>query len=162
MPIVQIIRQNAANCRIIFDEVDDEMFVIAHDIVELRRRFVERMQDVKAAFIGGKPRARHFHAAKFAHTDFARCLPAPRAAHVFEPNELLRSMGDEIFDDILVAKPIASRHRIFEVIVERIATCDDACGAPLGGNRMATHRINLRNQGYLHLGRFLSRRNRGA
>ena len=39
-------------------------------------------------------------------------------------------MGDEIFDDILVAKPIASRHRIFEVIVERIATCDDACGAP--------------------------------
>src|SRR5262249_39557687 len=49
----------------------------------------------------------------------------------------------------LITQPVSARNRVVGMLVERVAGLDDTRSASLGGNRMAPHRVNLRNHRYI-------------
>ena len=61
-------------------------------------------------------------------------------------HHLLDAVRDEVFDRLLIAKPVAARHRVVEVIVEAVVGAHNAGRTAFGGDRMTAHRHDLRNQ----------------
>ena len=101
---------------------------------------------METALVCRKPGAFDLHAAEGAHVDLAFRCPAPRTTPVFELGQLDRGLFDEVFDDILLTEPVTAAHRIVKVVVEAVIRTFDPCGTAFGGDRMATHRIDLRYQ----------------
>ena len=104
------------------------------------------MQDVEAGFIGGKPRPLDLHAPEGADVDFSFRRTAPWASPVFKLCQLNGCLLDEIFDNILLAQPVAAADSVVEVVVQVIFFLLDACRAAFGGYGMAAHRIDFRYQ----------------
>src|SRR6185312_1637498 len=61
--------------------------------------------------------------------------------------QLLGRLPDEGLDGVLVAEPVAARHRVVAVLVEAVVGGDDPGRAALGRHRVAAHRVDLGDQG---------------
>ena len=110
------------------------------------------MQDVESAFIGGKPSALDLHPAERPHVDVAVSLAAPGTAPVLELDHFFGAVRDEIIDNVLVAQPVAARDGVVEMILEGVVRPHHAGGATLGGDGMAAHRVDFRDQRDLESG----------
>src|SRR5262249_1671440 len=112
----------------------------------------QRVQHVEAGLVGGEPRALALHSAERANGDVPVGFAAPRTAPALEAQQLFGSFLDESLDGILITQPVSARNRVVGMLVERVAGLDDTRSASLGGNRMAPHRVNLRNHRYIEFG----------
>ena len=57
-----------------------------------------------------------------------------------------RAVRDEIFDDVLLAQPVAAGDGVVEVVVEAVMVLHHAGRAAFGRDGVAAHRIDLRDQ----------------
>jgi hypothetical protein len=126
-------------------ELRDELLVVADDAIEAHRMLEQRVEHVEADLVGGVPGALGAHAAEGPRGDAAVLVAAPGAAPVLEQRELLRSLLDEVLDDVLVAQEVGALHRV-EAMHLQVVVCTGDCGGPaLGGDRVAPHRVDLRH-----------------
>jgi hypothetical protein len=139
-------RDDTLDAPVLDHQVDAEMLVETLDRRILDRRLEQRVQHVEAGLVGGEPGALDLHAAEGAHIDMAVRRPAPRATPVLELGQLLRAVGDEVLDHILLAQPVAAVHGIVEVILEAVGRLLHARRPAFGGDGVAAHRIDLRHQ----------------
>ena len=139
--------QQAPDVTILDQQVGAEELVVAADLRILERGLEEGVQDVKAAAVGGEPGARGFHAAEVADVDAAVVLAAPRTAPLLELDHLFGTVLHEVFDDILLAEPVATGDGVVEVVVEAVVVADDAGGAPFGHDGVRAHGNDLGDQG---------------
>jgi hypothetical protein len=65
---------------------------------------------------------------------------------MLELHHLLGAMGDKIIDRILLAKPIAAGNRVVEMMLKTVVRLYHAGGPAFGSDRVAAHRIDLRDQ----------------
>jgi hypothetical protein len=112
----------------------------------LDRGLEQRVQHVEAGLVGREPGALDLHAAEGAHVDVAIRRAAPWAAPVLELGQLLGAVGDEVLDHVLLAQPVAATHRVVEVVLEAVGRELDPRRAAFGRDRMAAHRVDLRDQ----------------
>ena len=61
-------------------------------------------------------------------------------------HELARSLVDEQLDRVLIAQPVAARDGVVEMVVEAVVVLDHPGSAAFGGDRVAAHRVDLREQ----------------
>ncbi len=152
-----------ALCAAVFNQqVDAEIFVESLDRGIFGRGLEQRVQDMKAAAVGGEPGALHLHAAEGAHVDIAVGPAIPRAAPMLQLDHLRRAAADEIIDHVLLAEPVAAGDRVVEMVVERVMPLDDAGRPALRRHRMAAHRQHFGDQGDGERGICLGRRYGGA
>ncbi|MND84314.1 hypothetical protein D3C80_762050 [compost metagenome] len=50
---------------------------------------------------------------------------------------------NEVVNDILFAQPVATGHRVVEMVFEAVMILRDGGGSSFCGNRVATHRIDF-------------------
>src|SRR5262249_25635093 len=101
---------------------------------------------------GGKPGTHFLHAAECPDRNVSVRVSAPGTAPMLEPQQFFRRLSYENFDGILVAKPVATRDGVVGMVVQRILRLDYPGGPAFGRNRVATHRVNLRNHSYPEFG----------
>ena len=101
------------------------------------------MQNVEARFVGREPGPLDLHAAEGAYVHVTVRRAAPRAAPVLELDQLARRLFDKVFDDVLLAQPVATADGVVEVIVEAIGRFFHTSGAAFGSHGVATHRVHL-------------------
>ena len=128
------------------------MFIQALDVGILHRGLEQRVQHMKAGFVGGKPSSRNFHAAETAHIGAAVGQARPRAAPVFHLDHLFGGVLDKILHHILFAQPVAARNGVVEVVFERVVVAHHAGRTALRRHGVAAHRINFGNQVYGFVG----------
>src|SRR4029450_14060103 len=80
---------------VIHEELRDEEFVESLDGVVLQGGLEQRVEQVEAGLVGGKPRPLDFHSPKGTHGDVAGGLPAPGTAPGLEPQHFLRGLPHE-------------------------------------------------------------------
>ena len=119
------------------------MFIEALNLWELEGCLEQGMQHVEAGFVGGKPRSFDFHAAETANVDAAIFTAAPRASPLFQLRHFGWTMMNEVVNDILFAQPVATGHRVVEMVFEAVMILRDGGGSSFCGNRVATHRIDF-------------------
>jgi len=112
---------DAGDPLILDDQIDTEVFVETLDRRILDRGLEERVQHVKAGLVGGKPGPFDLHSAEGADIDVPVFRPAPRTAPMLELGRLFGTAGDEVFDHVLFAQPVATMHGVVEVVVEAVA-----------------------------------------
>src|SRR3989441_9922670 len=127
------------------DEARDEVLVEAMDVLELHRGLEERVEDVEPDFVRGEARPLDGHPAKRALTDAAVIIAGPRASPVLELDDLPRTPRDEEFDRVLVGEEIGALDRVTRVQLDGIVISKDGRGAAFRGNRVAPHRVDLRD-----------------
>ncbi len=138
------------------------MLVVADDVLEAHRVLEERVEHVEADLVGGEPGALRRHAAEGAGGDAAVLVAAPGAAPVLEAGQLLGRLLDEVLDDVLVAEEVRALHGVVAVHLEGVVVAGDGRRAALGGDGVAAHRVDLRDDGDAGVGIGLRRRNRRA
>ena len=138
---------HAFDAAIVHQEPGDEPLVIANDAGILEGSLEQRVEHVEAGLVRGKPRAHLFHAPEGAHGNPPVGLAAPRAAPVFEAEELLARFLYEGLDRILIAQPIAARNGVVGVLVEAVVRTDDTRRSTFGGDGVAAHRVHLGHDG---------------
>ena len=104
------------------------------------------MQHVEAGLVRGEPGALDLHAAERPHVDVAVVLAAPRAAPVFHLHHLFVRVGYEVFDDILLAQPVAAADGIVEMVVQAVVGPRHRGSPAFRGYGVAAHRVDLGNQ----------------
>src|SRR5262245_1499463 len=110
------------------------------------------MEHVEAGFIGGKPCPFLFHSAERPHSDVPVRFAAPGTTPVFKLQELFWGGLNEKLHRVLVAHPVAAGDGAVGMLVECIAGLDHTGCAALGRNRMASHRIDFGDYGYIEFG----------
>ena len=158
---LELDRDHAAYAVALDHQLGDEGLVVARERVA-QRGLEERVQHVEAGLVGGEPRAHLLHPAERAHRDLAVVAPAPRAAPVLQPQQLLGDLVDEDLDAVLVAQPVAARDGVVGVLVERVVLGDYAGGAAFGGHGVAAHRVDLGDHRDAELGVDFGNGDRGA
>ena len=81
---------------------------------------------------------------------------------MLEPQQFFRRFFHENFDGILVAQPVAAGDGVVGVVIQRIPTFDYPRSSAFGRNRVAAHRVNLRDHGHTEFGIGLGYGNRGS
>src|SRR5882724_3522165 len=114
---------------------------------------------MEAGFIGGEPGAHFFHATEGTHGDMAVRFTTPRAPPMLESQHLFRRFSDKGLDRILIAEPIAARDRVAGMFVQAVIRFYNCGGSPFGRDRVAAHRVDLRDHRYIALGIDLGHRN---
>ena len=152
LPGLQIDGHHALDAAVVHQQLGDEPLVVADDAGVFEGGLEQRVEHVEAGLVGGKPRAHLLHAPEGANGNPSVGLAAPRAAPVLQPQQLLRRFLDERLDGVLVAQPVAAGDRVVGVLVEAVVGRDRAGGAALGGDRVAPHRVDLRDDRELSLG----------
>jgi hypothetical protein len=137
---------DALDTTVLDHQIDAEMLVEALDRRILDRRLKERVQHVETGLVGGEPGALDLHAAEGAHIDVPVRGATPGATPVLELGQLFVAVGNEVFDHILLAQPVATTDGVVEMVLEAIGGQFHTCRAAFGGHGMATHRIDLRDQ----------------
>jgi hypothetical protein len=66
---------------------------------------------------------------------------------MLEAEQLLRRFLHEGLDGILIAEPVAASNRVERVFVEAVVGSYRTCRTPLGGDRVAPHRVHLGHDG---------------
>ena len=127
------------------DEAGDEPLVVPVDGVVLKRRLEEGVEKMETGFVGGVPRPFQFHPTEGADRDAAVGFTAPRASPMLQLQQLLGGVFDENLDGVLVGEPIGPRDRVVGMVIERVGWGDDGGGSAFGRDRMAPHRIDLRD-----------------
>ena len=132
---------------VIHQQLGDEPFVVALNLVVLKRGLKECVENMEAGLVGRKPRASFLHSSKRTNGDVTVGFAAPGASPMLKTQKLLRSFSDKGFYGILIAKPIASRDRVITMLIERVVWLGHSGRATFSGNSMAAHRIDLRDYG---------------
>jgi hypothetical protein len=101
------------------------------------------VEHVEAGLVGCEPGPFDLHAAERPHGDVAIRLPAPGASPVLQLDHLGDRFFDEHLDGILIGHPIAAGDGVYGVVIEAVIGLDHGCGAPLGRDRVAAHRIDF-------------------
>jgi hypothetical protein len=109
------------------------------------------VQHMEAGFVGGKPGALYLHAAKGADIDAAIGFATPGAAPMFQSQHFLGAVLNKVLDYILVSQPVGAGDGVIEMVFEGIVGLDNPGGTSLGGNSMAAHGVDFRNQGNIQL-----------
>lgn len=136
-------RHQTARLTVINQNVEDEMFVKALNLWELKGGLEQGVQHVEAGFIGGEPGAFDLHPAEAANVDAAVRTTAPRTSPLFKLGHLRRTMVYKVVNDILLAKPVAPCNRVVEMVFEAVMILRNGGGSSFCGNRMAAHRIDF-------------------
>src|SRR6266511_3648484 len=114
----------------------------------------DRVEHVEAALVGGEDSSVDAHAAEGADSDPTVWISAPGAAPVFELNELVRGLIDEVLNHVLVGDEIAALDRVLEMKVKAIGGgltgqaiegvgANDRGGTTLRSDRVAAHGVDL-------------------
>ena len=130
---------------IIHQQLGDEEFVIAGDGGVFQGGLEQRVQHMEAGFIGGEPGAHFFHATEGTHGDMSVRFATPGTSPMLEPQHLFWRFPDEGLDCILIAEPVAARDGVAGMLVQAIIGLDDCGGTPFGRDRVAAHRVDLRD-----------------
>ena len=112
----------------------------------LQRGLKQRVQNMKACFICGKPCAWYFHPTKAADIRFALGRTRPWATPMFKLNHFLRSMIDKILDHILLTQPVTTRDCVMKVVIKRVVIAHHTRRTAFGSDCVRTHGINFGNQ----------------
>ena len=136
-------RHQAARMPVIDQNVEDEMFVKALNLWELKGGLEQGVQHVEAGLIGGKPGAFDFHATEAADVDAAVRTAAPRASPLLQLGHFRRAVMNEVVNDILFAKPVAPCDRVVEMVFKAVVILRDGGGSSFCGDRVAAHRIDF-------------------
>src|SRR5688500_17076965 len=102
------------------------------------------MEDV---FVSGKPRAHLLHAAEGANGDAAIRFATPRAPPVLQAHQLLWGFLDERFDGVLIGHPVAAGDGVVGVLVEAVVLTSHTGRTAFGGDGVAAHGVDLRDDG---------------
>ena len=127
------------------EQLRGEPLVVPHHLVVFQQGLKQRVQHMEAGLVRGEPCALDVHPAERSHRDMAVRLAVPRAAPMLQLDQLLWGLSYEQFDRILVRQPIRSADRVVTMSVERVVVLDDRRRPSFGGDRVASHRINLRH-----------------
>ncbi len=138
--------QHALATTVLDDQLAAKVFVETLDRWILDRRLKQGMQHVKTGLVGREPGPLDLHTAERAYVHMAVVLAAPWASPMLELHHLLGAMGDKIVDGVLLAKPIAAANRVVEMVLQAVVRLHHAGGSAFGGNGVAAHRIDLRDQ----------------
>jgi hypothetical protein len=160
--LADVERSDAVHRAAVDDQLRHELLVVADDVRVAQRLLEERVQHVEADLVGGVPRALGAHAAEGARRDAAVVVAAPGAAPVLEQGQLLRRLADEVLDHVLVAEEVRPLHGVVGVHLEAVVGARDRGGAALGGDRVAPHRVDLRDERDARLGVLLGGGDGGA
>ncbi len=136
---------HAARAPVIDEDLRRENLVVAGERAVLERGLEERVQHVEAGLVGGEPRAHLLHSAERTNGDTAVGQAAPGASPMLEPQQFVGHFVDEGLDHVLVAEPIAARDGVVDVLLDGVVVTDYAGGAAFGRDRVAAHRVNLRD-----------------
>src|SRR5579864_9157049 len=136
--------------------------VVAGERAVLERGLEERMQHVEAGLVGGKPRAHLSHSSERTDCYTPVGLAAPGASPMFEPQQFVGHFVDEGLDHVLVAEPIAARDGVVDVLLDSVVIADYTGGAAFGRDRVAAHRVDLRDHRDIELGIALGDSDSGA
>src|SRR5436309_6637035 len=122
--------------------------------VVLEGRLEDGMEHVKAAFVSGEERSVDAHTAERADSDPPVWIAAPGTSPVFELDELVWGLIDEVLDHVLVGNEIAALDGVLEMKVKAIGGgltgqaiegvgANDGGGAALGSDGVAAHGVDL-------------------
>ena len=146
----QLDRDDAVHPAVVDQQPGDEPLVVARDLVVLQRGLEQRVQHVEAGLVGGEPGAHLLHAAERADRDVPVGLPAPRAAPVLQLEQLARAPPRRTPrrrpGRTASRCPRWCRRRARRGCRRRRST---AGRAALGGDRVAAHRVDLRDHGHV-------------
>ena len=145
----QLDGDDAVHPAVVDEQPGDEPLVVARDRVVLQRGLEQRVQHVEAGLVGGEPGAHLLHAAE--RRGRRRGRPARRLhgqPQCSSCSSSARRLLDERLDGVLVAQPVAAGDGVVGVLVEAVVRGDHAGGAALGRDRVAAHRVDLRDDGH--------------
>ena len=128
---------------VINQDIEDEMFIKALNLWELKGGLEQGMQHVEAGLIGGEPGAFNLHSAEAADVDAAVRTAAPRASPLLKLGHLRWTMVDKVVNDILFAKPVAPCNRVVEMVFKAVMILRNGGGPSFCGNSVAAHRIDF-------------------
>ena len=117
---------------------------------------------METGLVGGVPRPLQLHPTEGADRDVAVGLAAPRASPMLQLKQFLGCVLHEHLDGVLVGQPVGPRDRVVGVIFQRIGRGDDGGGPAFGRDRMAPHRVYLRDHSDAEIGMIPSYGDSGA
>src|SRR5437773_11811629 len=102
-------------------------------LLVLRRRLEEGVQDVEPDLVRRVHGPLDGHPAEGPLTHAAVLVPGPGAAPVFQPDDLLGAVRDEVLDRILIGEEVRSFNRVLSVQIEGIVVSQDRRGPAFRG-----------------------------
>src|SRR5262245_32834239 len=136
---------NPAHLTIVDQQRGEKALVIADDVVILEGSLKKRVQQMKSRLVGREKGSIDAHSAEGSGADAAVGVATPGTAPVLKLDKLSRSLLDKSLDGILVGDKIGSKNGVLRMQVEAIILAKNCRGSALGGNRVASHRIDFRD-----------------
>src|SRR5438552_16297795 len=98
------------------------------DLLVLHRRLEERVQNVEPDLVRGVHGPLDGHPAEGALTHAAVLVPGPRAAPVFQADNLLRAVRVEVLDRVLIGQYVGTLERVMSVQTDGLVVSQDRRG----------------------------------
>lgn len=136
-------RHQATRLSVINQNVENEMFIEALNLWELKGGLEQGVQHVEAGFIGGEPGAFNLHTAKAANVDAAVRAAAPRTSPLFKLGHFRGTMMHKVVNDILFAKPVAPCNRVVEMVFKAVMILRNGGGSSFCCHCVTTHWIDF-------------------
>src|SRR3990170_3814793 len=146
-PLPYIKGQDSPDLSIIYKESGDKPLVISFQIVIFQRGLKEGVEEVKAGLVCGMERALLAHSAAPAHGDVPVFLTVPGTTPPFYLDHLFAGIPDKGLYGILVCQKVAPLDRIKGMEIMVVVVFDYRGASPLCGDGVASHGVNLGDDG---------------